>query len=73
VTIVQPLYLVGQNASNQLEAVSRFLLINLRLRQAFNLVCFLVSLTVAARTVANVQREVFAAYCGEKYHGSNLM
>jgi hypothetical protein len=66
VTIVQPLYLVGQKASNHREATSEVSLVNLRLRRAFNLVCFLISLTVAARTVASVQREAFAAYYGAK-------
>jgi hypothetical protein len=51
--------------------MSGFSLINLRLRLAFNSVCFLISLTVAERTATGVQGEAIAVYCGAKHYANS--
>jgi hypothetical protein len=57
VTIVQPVFLVEENAPNASKVTSGFSLIDLRLRRAFNWVCFLILLTVAAGTAAGCRVE----------------
>jgi hypothetical protein len=72
VRIVQALFLFKKkNASNHSEVMSGFSLINLRLRLAFNSVCFLISLTVAERTATGVQGEAIAVYCGAKHYANS--